>query len=57
MKDKYDKFIQNEEDNRYYLIYNNDNKEKDKVSKINIIINYQVKSSNKLFRYYRCKNL
>ena len=57
-----DKFINIEEkDKNYYHIYFNDNKEKeikrtylnvdDKVSKINIIIDYQVKSFYRLFSF------
>ena len=64
-KDKYGKFINiNENDKLYYHIYFNDNKEeiknkyeinkKDKVTKIKIIIDYQVKSFKKLFYKCRC---
>ena len=60
MKNKYGEFINiKKEDEEYYHIYYNDNKEKeikrtyfnenDKISKINIIIDYQVKSFKKLF--------
>ena len=60
IKDKYGKFINiNENDELYYHIYFNDNKEEiknkfkideeDKVTKIKIIIDYQVKSFNHLF--------
>ena len=63
-KDKYGRFINiNENDKLYYHIYFNDNKEEiknkyeideqDKVTKIKIIIDYQVKSFKKLF--YDCK--
>ena len=62
-KGEYGKFINiNENDKLYYHIYFNDNKEeiknkyeiykKDKVTKIKIIIDYQVKSLKKLF--YGC---
>ena len=64
-KDKYGKFINiNENDKLYYHIYFNDNKEeiknkyeinkKDKVTKIKIIIDYQVKSFKELFYECRC---
>ena len=64
MKNKYGRFINIEEgDEEYYHIYFNDNKkeeikstyinEDDKVSKINIIINYQVTSFKLLF--YKCE--
>ena len=64
-KDKYGKFINiNEDDKLYYHIYFNDNKEeiknkyeinkKDKVKKIKIIIDYQVKSFKELFSYCIC---
>ena len=56
---KYGPFINIEEKNKkYFHIYFNDNKEEikrtelskgDKVSKINIVIDYKVKSFNKLF--------
>ena len=63
-KDKYGKFIYiNENDKLYYHIYFNDNEEEiknkyeinkeDKVTKIKIIIDYQVKSFKELF--YDCK--
>ena len=63
MKGKYGKFINiNEEDKKYFHIYFNDNKKKeientslykdDNVSKISIIIDYQIKSLKKLF--YNC---
>ena len=65
MKNKYGRFINiKNEDEVYYHIYFNDNKEEeikrtslnenDKVSKINIIIDYQVKSLNELFYYCIC---
>ena len=66
INDKYGRFINiiNENDELYYHIYFNDNKkeiknkyeinEEDKVAKIKIIINYQVKSLKKLFEYCRC---
>ena len=60
MKGKYGKFINiNEEDKKYFHIYFNDNKKKeientslykgDNVSKISIIIDYQIKSFSELF--------
>ena len=60
IKDKYGQFINiNENDKLYYHIYFNDNKkeiknkykieEKDKVTKIKIIIDYQVKSFNSFY--------
>ena len=63
MENKYGRFIKiKEEDEEYYHIYYNDNKkeqikgtslnENDNVSKINIIIGYQVESFNELF--YDC---
>ena len=63
MKGKYDVFINiNEEDRKYFHIFFNDNKKKeienaslnkkDNVSKISIIIDYQIKSFSKLF--YQC---
>ena len=66
MKDKYSKFINiKEKDKEYYHIYFNDNKEKeikrknlnedDKVTKINIIIDYQVTSFSYLFS--DCKSI
>ena len=62
MKDKYSDFINiNEKNKKYFHIYFNDNKEKeientslnkdDNVSKISIIIDYQIKSFSKLFAY------
>ena len=65
MKGKYVKFINIEEkDKEYYHIYFNGNKEKEikstsinenhNISKINIIIDYQVESFSKLFEDCRC---
>jgi len=65
MKGKYGKFINiNEDDKNYFHIYFNDNKKKeientylyidDNVSKISIIIDYQIKSFSKLFFYCKC---
>ena len=63
---KYDNFIyfENEDDEKYYHIYFNNNKEKeikrtflkkdDNVSKINIIIDYQIESFTNLFYYCQC---
>ena len=64
-KDKYGRFIYiNENDKLYYHIYFNDNKEEiknkyeikeeDKVTKIKIIIDYQVISFKKLFYWCKC---
>ena len=64
-KDKYGKFINiNKNDELFYHIYFNDNKEeiknkyeinkKDKVTKIKIIIDYQVKSFKELLYKCRC---
>ena len=64
MENKYGDFINiNKENEEYYHIYYNDNKneqikstslnENDKISKINIFIDYQVESFNELF--YNCK--
>ena len=64
-KGEYGKFINiNENDKLYYHIYFNDNKEEiknkyemkeeDKVKKIKIIIDYQVKSFKKLFDDCKC---
>ena len=64
MKGKYGKFINiKEEDKKYFHIYFNDNKKKeientslykdDNVSKISIIIDYQIKSFSELF--YNCE--
>ena len=65
MENEYGTFINiKEEDEEYYHIYYNDNKTKqikstslnknDKVSKINIVIDYQIKSFHKLFNYCQC---
>ena len=65
MKGKYGEFINiNEEDKKYFHIYFNDNKKKeientslykgDNVSKISIIIDYQIKSFSRLFSYCEC---
>ena len=62
MKGKYGKFINiKEEDKKYFHIYFNNNKKKeientslykyDNVSKISIIIDYQIKSFERLFEY------
>ena len=63
-QNKYGSFIKiKEEDKNYFHIYFNDNKEEvdktiineeDNVSKINIIINYQVESFYELFDYCAC---
>ena len=62
MKGVYGKFINiKEEDKKYFHIYFNDNKKKeieslykdDNVSKISIIIDYQIKSFSELF--YNCE--
>ena len=62
VKNKYGKFINMNENEIYYHIYFNDNKEEikrkyfnknDNVSKIKIIIDYQVKSFKELF--YNCE--
>ena len=64
MKGEYGKFINiKEEDKKYFHIYFNDNKKKeientslyedDNVSKISIIIDYQIKSFSELF--YNCE--
>ena len=65
MKGKYGKFINiKEEDKKYFHIYFNDNKKEiektllnkdDNVSKISIIIDYQIKSFSELFRF--CENI
>ena len=57
-------YLENEEDAKYYHIYFNNNKEEeikrtelikgDKVSKINVIIDYQIKSFKNLFYYCQC---
>ena len=64
VKNKYGGFINiNKEDEIYYHIYFNDNKEKikrkflnrnEQIKTIKIIINYQVKSFEALFRYCEC---
>ena len=65
MKGEYGKFINiKEEDKKYFHIYFNDNTKKeientslnkdDNVSKISIIIDYQIKSFSKLFFYCKC---
>ena len=63
MKNKFGKFINNEGEESYYHIYFNDNKKETKinyiskennVSKIKIIIDYQVKSFKRLFSYCKC---
>ena len=64
IKYKYGSFINiKEEDKKYFHIYFNDNKEEiiktelnkdDKVSKIKIIIDYQIKSFKELFYYCKC---
>ena len=65
MKGEYGKFINiNEGDEKYFHIYFNDNKEKeientslnsnDNISKISIIIDYQIKSFSELFSYCKC---
>ena len=65
MKGEYGKFINiNEEDKKYFHIYFNDNKKKeientllykdDNVSKISIIIDYQIKSFSELFADCKC---
>ena len=65
MKGKYSKFINiKEEDKKYFHIYFNDDKKKeiensslnidDNVSKISIIIDYQIKSFSGLFYLCEC---
>ena len=63
MKGEYGEFINiNKEDKKYFHIYFNDNKKKeitslykgDNVSKISIIIDYQIKSFSRLFYYCKC---
>ena len=64
IQNKYGPFIKiKEEDRKYFHIYFNDNKEEikktelnkeDKVSKINVIIDYQIKSFFQLFSYCEC---
>ena len=63
-QNKYGSFINIEEENKkYFHIYFNDNKEEikktelnkeDNVSKINIIIDYQINSFSELFSYCQC---
>ena len=63
IKNKFGKFINNEGEESYYHIYFNDNKNETKinyiskensVSKIKIIIDYQVQSFKRLFSYCKC---
>ena len=65
MRGKYGEFINiNEEDEKYFHIYFNDNKKKeientslykdDNVSKISIIIDYQITSFSGLFYFCKC---
>ena len=65
MENKYGNFINiNKENEEYYHIYYNDNEneqikstslnENDKISKINIFIDYQVESFYDLFYYCEC---
>jgi len=63
VKNKYGKFINMNENEKYYHIYFNDNKEEIKrnyfnenenISKFKIIIDYQVKSFEGLFGYCKC---
>ena len=65
IKNKYDKFINiiNKEDKKYYHIYFNDDKKEikrncinkgDKVKKIKIIIDYEIKSFSRLFSSCNC---
>ena len=67
-KERYGKFINiKDEDKKYYHIYFNNNKKEEikryelnkdnNVSKINIIIDYQVKSFAELFRYCLCASI
>ena len=67
-KEHYGKFINiKDEDKKYYHIYFNNNKKEeikryelnndDNVSKIDIIIDYQVKSFAELFRYCNCASI
>jgi len=64
-KNEYGEFINinNKDDESYFHIYFNDDKEetkrinlnkKDKASKIRIVIDYQIKSFTKLFYYCKC---
>ena len=63
IENKYGKFINIKGDESYYHIYFNDDKKEikkysidkdDKISKIKIIIDYQIKSFEKLFNYCKC---
>ena len=63
IKNKYGKFINIEGDKSYYHIYFNNDKNEikkysinkdDKISKIKIIIDYQIKSLENLFYYCKC---
>ena len=65
IQNEYGPFIKiKEEDKKYFHIYFNDNKEKelentslnsnDNISKISIIIDYQIKSFSRLFSYCEC---
>ena len=63
IKNEYGKFINIKGDKSYYHIYFNDDKKEikkysinkdDKISKIKIIIDYQIKSFGKLFNYCDC---
>ena len=64
IQNKYGPFIQiKDEDKQYFHIYFNNNKDEikktelnkeDKVSKINIIIDYQIESFSELFFYCKC---
>ena len=63
VNNEYGEFINMNENEKYYHIYFNDNKEEikrnyldgnDNVSKIKIIIDYQVKSFEELFYYCEC---
>ena len=63
VNNKYGEFINIDEEEKYYHIYFNDNKEEikrndlkedDNISKIKIIIDYQVKSFFALFDYCKC---
>ena len=66
IKNKYGKFINIEGDESYYHIYFNEDKKEikkysidknDKINKIKIIIDYQIKSFNQLFYYCECIEL
>ena len=64
IQNKYGSFINiQNEDKNYFHIYCNNNKDEikktklnktDKISKINIIINYQIESFKELFYYCKC---